>query len=518
MSREIEQNPIKEQIPFDNSEREKIPSDKTPVIQTEKSSELSTSDNNPFDVPPINEITSAVVVIQTETEKSSELSTSDNNPFDVPPINEITPAVVVIQTETEKSSELSTSDNNPSGVPPINEITPAAIVIQTEKSSELSTSDNTRKITSRKRNKVYIPKRPGEKDRFNLVIHDELVAGPSDDPEGSKKMCPENLPATEISGEISGNFSPKKSSSDDHSSDDNSYTRNRKITKKRNKARFAPYEKTSGEKDLAIPEPFLSTADPSMEIEYSEPFSTADPSMETPITEYFSSGKTKPSSEERGKRKREKYDLNLNLHKEFNWRDAKKIKLDTLNDREAVLSQRQSFTTLLSSASLILPPEVDMVLVSRSGYVVEWKQEDSNSQIPPTKVTHALKEDRREIIGDEIHESSFQIPCSYHNNFTEKEFKERAMTEKRHIIQSKVEDTEHSFLQQTTITNNQLKEAAIKKKEITTKEKLTTVISQINESLRYFEYIPTTNVPIRDKQSVSIYFFYFFIFRTRIIF
>jgi hypothetical protein len=510
MSREIEQNPIKEQIPFDNSEREKIPSDKTPVIQTEKSSELSTSDNNPFDVPPINEITSAVVVIQTETEKSSELSTSDNNPFDVPPINEITPAVVVIQTETEKSSELSTSDNNPSEVPPINEITPAAIVIQTEKSSELSTSDNN----------------PSDVPLINeitsaVVIQtekDELVAGPSDDPEGSKKMCPENLPATEISGEISGNFSPKKSSSDDHSSDDNSYTRNRKITKKRNKARFAPYEKTSGEKDLAIPEPFLSTADPSMEIEYSEPFSTADPSMETPITEYFSSGKTKPSSEERGKRKREKYDLNLNLHKEFNWRDAKKIKLDTLNDREAVLSQRQSFTTLLSSASLILPPEVDMVLVSRSGYVVEWKQEDSNSQIPPTKVTHALKEDRREIIGDEIHESSFQIPCSYHNNFTEKEFKERAMTEKRHIIQSKVEDTEHSFLQQTTITNNQLKEAAIKKKEITTKEKLTTVISQINESLRYFEYIPTTNVPIRDKQSVSIYFFYFFIFRTRIIF
>ena len=92
------------------------------------------------------------------------------------------------------------------------------------------------------------------------------------------------------------------------------------------------------------------------------------------------------------------------------------------------------------------------------------------------------------------------------------------MTEKRHIIQSKVEDTEHSFLQQTTIINNQLKEAAIKKKEITTREKLTNVISQINESLCYFEYIPTTNVPIRDKQSVSIYFFYFFIFRTRIIF
>jgi hypothetical protein len=91
-----------------------------------------------------------------------------------------------------------------------------------------------------------------------------------------------------------------------------------------------------------------------------------------------------------------------------------------------------------------------------------------------------------------------------------KEFKERANKEKRHIIQSKVEDTEHSFLQQTTITNNQLKEAAIKKKEITTREKLTNVVSQINESLSYFNYIPAKNVPIRDKQSVSIIFFIFF--------
>lgn len=160
-----------------------------------------------------------------------------------------------------------------------------------------------------------------------------------------------------------------------------------------------------------------------------------------------------------------------------------------------------------------------MVLVSRSGYVVEWKQEDPTSQIPPTKVTHALRDDRKENIGDEIHEASFQIPCSYHNNFTLNEFKERAEKEKRHIIQSKVEDTEHSFLQQTTITNNQLKEAATKKKEITTREKLTNVISQINESLNHFNYIPVKNVPIRDKQSVSIFLYiFFFIFRTRIIF
>ena len=177
------------------------------------------------------------------------------------------------------------------------------------------------------------------------------MAGPSDDPEGSKEMFPKNLPATEISGEL-----------------------------------------------------FCSTADLFIEtlMEYSKTFSIASLFMKILIIEYFSLEKTKPSSEEKGKRKREKYDLNLNLHKEFNWKDAKRIKLDTLSDREAALSQRQSFTTLLSSASLILPPEVDMVLISRSGYVVEWKQEDSTSQIPPTKVTHALKDDRRENIGDEI--------------------------------------------------------------------------------------------------------------------
>ena len=382
---------------------------------------------------------------------------------------------------------LSTSDDNPSEVPLINEITPAA----------------TGKMTQKRTKTKHTPykKTHAGKDKFRLIISEDIsTAGltetfsSDDDSESSKKMSLENekTPAT-ITEEISGKISPENhSSSDDHSSaDDNTPTR-----QKRNKKRYAPYERTSaGEKDLAIP----------------EKISTAGPSMENQITEYFPSGKAKPpSAAEKGKRKRENYDLDVNLHKEFNWREAKKNKLDTLSDREAALSQRQSFTTLLSSASLILPPEVDMVLVSRSGYVVEWKQEDSNSQIPPTKVTHALKDDRRETIGDEIHEVSFQIPCSYHNNFTMKEFKERANKEKRHIIQSKVEDTEHSFLQQTTITNNQLKEAAIKKKEITTREKLTNVVSQINESLSYFNYIPAKNVPIRDKQSVSIIFFIFF--------
>jgi len=516
MSRETEQNSIEDQIPFDDSEREKIPSEKTPVIQTEKSSELS------------------IIPEKISTAGPSETSSSDDNPESAKKMSlenlsasnddliEKTSATVTGEISGKFSPKnLSTSDDNPSEVPLINEITPAA------------TGKMTRKRTKTK----YTPyeKTHAGKDKFRLIIPEDIsTAGPTetfssnDNSESSKKMSLENekTPAT-ITEEISGKISPENhSSSDDHSSaDDNTTTRqkstiteeiSRKISpenhsssddhssaddntptrQKRNKKRYAPYERTSaGEKDLAIP----------------EKISTAGPSMENQITEYFPSGKAKPpSAAEKGKRKRENYNLDVNLHKEFNWREAKKNKLDTLSDREAALSQRQSFTTLLSSASLILPPEVDMVLVSRSGYVVEWKQEDSNSQIPPTKVTHALKDDRRETIGDEIHEVSFQIPCSYHNNFTMKEFKERANKEKRHIIQSKVEDTEHSFLQQTTITNNQLKEAAIKKKEITTREKLTNVVSQINESLSYFNYIPAKNVPIRDKQSVSIIFFIFF--------
>src|SRR5277367_6238477 len=535
MSRETEQNSIEDQIPFDDSEREKIPSEKTPVIQTEKSAELS------------------IIPEKISTAGPSETSSSDDNSESAKKMSlenlsasnddliEKTSATVTGEISGKFSPKnLSTSDDNPSELPLINKITLDGLSSEVERflgKNFPEISPVTVKMTRKRTKTKYTPyeKTHSGKDKFRLIIPEDIsTAGPTetfssnDDSESSKKMSLENekTPAT-ITEEISGKISPENhSSSDDHSSaDDNTTTRqkstiteeiSRKISpenhsssddhssaddntptrQKRNKKRYAPYERTSaGEKDLAIP----------------EKISTASPSMENQITEYFPSGKAKPpSAAEKGKRKRENYNLDVNLHKEFNWREAKKNKLDTLSDREAALSQRQSFTTLLSSASLILPPEVDMVLVSRSGYVVEWKQEDSNSQIPSTKVTHALKDDRRETIGDEIHEVSFQIPCSYHNNFTMKEFKERANKEKRHIIQSKVEDTEHSFLQQTTITNNQLKEAAIKKKEITTREKLTNVVSQINESLSYFNYIPAKNVPIRDKQSVSIIFFIFF--------
>src|SRR5271170_2777292 len=118
------------------------------------------------------------------------------------------------------------------------------------------------------------------------------MAGPTetfssnDNSESSKKMSLENekTPAT-ITEEISRKISPENHfSSNDHSSaDDNTPTR-----QKRNKKRYAPYERTSArEKDLAIP----------------EKISTASPSIENQIMEYFSSEKAKPpSAAEKGKR------------------------------------------------------------------------------------------------------------------------------------------------------------------------------------------------------------------------
>src|SRR5277367_2730248 len=328
MSHETEQNSIEDQIPFDDSEREKIPSEKTPVIQTEKSSELS------------------IIPEKISTAGPSETSSSDDNPESAKKMSlenlsasnddliEKTSATVTGEISGKFSPKnLSTSDDNPSEVPLINEITPAA------------TGKMTRKRTKTKH--TPYEKTHAGKDKFKLIIPEDIsTAGPTetfssdDDSESSKKMSLENE-------KISGKISPENhSSSNDHSSADN----NTPTRQKRNKKRYAPYERTSaGEKDLAIP----------------EKISTAGPSMENQITEYFPSGKAKPpSAAEKGKRKRENYNLDVNLHKEFNWREAKKNKLDTLSDREATLSQRQSFTTLLSSVSLILPPEVDMVLVS----------------------------------------------------------------------------------------------------------------------------------------------------------
>lgn len=48
------------------------------------------------------------------------------------------------------------------------------------------------------------------------------------------------------------------------------------------------------------------------------------------------------------------------------------------------------------------------------------------------------------------------------------------------------------------------KEKANEKKEKRDQEKLNKAISSINQSLGYFDYLPSENVPVRDKRNVSI--------------
>src|SRR5271167_4292709 len=112
MSHETEQNSIKDQIPFDNSEHEKIPADITPVIQTEKSSELS------------------IIPEKISTAGPSETSSSDDNPESAKKMSlenlsasnddliEKTSATVTGKISGKFSPKnLSTSDDNPSEVP-----------------------------------------------------------------------------------------------------------------------------------------------------------------------------------------------------------------------------------------------------------------------------------------------------------------------------------------------------------------------------------------------------------------
>ena len=77
----------------------------------------------------------------------------------------------------------------------------------------------------------------------------------------------------------------------------------------------------------------------------------------------------------KNKRKHESYNLDERLHEQFIWDEDpsnnKKIKLDTLNDRKDVFNKRVSFTNLVSSVSLILPPEINTVVITKDKFVVE---------------------------------------------------------------------------------------------------------------------------------------------------
>jgi hypothetical protein len=228
------------------------------------------------------------------------------------------------------------------------------------------------------------------------------------------------------------------------------------------------------------------------------------------------------------KRKNEGYNLDERLHEQFGWNDEdllvanKRIKLDNIYDRREALNSRASFTNLVSSASLILPPEIDTVVITKDKFVVEWSQNsESIDKIPPTQVKQALRERDRSEIGDEIHQNSFKIPVYYCNSSTPTNITKKICEEKRMIVQSQIIDTETSLSpvqigRYTEMTKATLKKTANKKREKFVSDKLSRSIQAINESLEHFAYIPSKYVPVRDKKKVNILLLLFVISRSEI--
>src|SRR6266498_3048457 len=216
-------------------------------------------------------------------------------------------------------------------------------------------------------------------------------------------------------------------------------------------------------------------------------------------------------SKSKEKRRIPNYDLDENLYKEYDYKlsseSQKRIKFDTKEGWKDVLNVCSSFIKLVSSASLLLSPEVESVIITQNTYTVEWDQTDGN-KIPLTKAVQIIQKVNKELIQKEIHRSSFQILFLFSNNLTTAEMRNKAASENRTVMTSYVTDTDNLLIVNqmnavVLISRKQLKDAAANKKE---NEKLNRYINMVNDILYFFVDINPRNVPIRDKKLVSIYF------------
>ncbi|HEV2833629.1 MAG TPA: hypothetical protein VGW31_16735 [Hanamia sp.] len=203
--------------------------------------------------------------------------------------------------------------------------------------------------------------------------------------------------------------------------------------------------------------------------------------------------------------------LDKNIHEgydyESNLRELKKIKLDTTQGREEALNERQSFVNLVSSASLLLPPEMEAVVITRDNFMVEWDQLDSDKRIPPTKVTNVVQEEMMDEFKEKIHRNLFKLPFFFYNDSTSTERRDKAVKEKRNIVPTYVADTNCSFSVNQmesigSVDKKAIKDAVMAKRE---REKLARYTRMINHVLESFEVIDPRNVPVRDRKLVSIY-------------
>src|SRR6266542_6622492 len=81
------------------------------------------------------------------------------------------------------------------------------------------------------------------------------------------------------------------------------------------------------------------------------------------------------SSKSKEKRKIPNYDLDENLYKKYDYKlsseSQKRIKLDTKKSQEDALNVCSSFLKLVSLTSLLLPPEVESVIITQDTYIIE---------------------------------------------------------------------------------------------------------------------------------------------------
>ncbi len=80
-------------------------------------------------------------------------------------------------------------------------------------------------------------------------------------------------------------------------------------------------------------------------------------------------------SKSKEKRRIPNYDLDKNLYKKYDYKlssgSQKRIKLDTKEGQENALNVCFSFVKLVSLASLLLPLEVELVIITWDIYMVE---------------------------------------------------------------------------------------------------------------------------------------------------
>ncbi|GES96253.1 hypothetical protein RCL_jg38.t1 [Rhizophagus clarus] len=140
-----------------------------------------------------------------------------------------------------------------------------------------------------------------------------------------------------------------------------------------------------------------------------------------------------------------------------------------------LFNKRASFTNLVSSASLILPPEVDTVVITKDKFVVEWIQNpdtitknspNSSETVTPNNIIKKINEEKRMLINSQINDAETSLSSAQIESYSE-------------------------------ITKKSLKKTASKK---SVNEKLNSSIRAINESLQYFHYLPPKDVPVRDKK------------------